>query len=59
MVFKLYGYKSKVSGTLNFNTFLYQLVKVQNLEKGAAFGNEQKYHMFLKKRSIVENLLPQ
>ena len=49
MVFKLYVYKSRVSGTLNFNTFLHQLVKVKNVEKGAAFN----------KWSIKENLLPQ
>ena len=40
MVFKLYVYNSKVSGTLNFNTFLHQLVKVRNLEKGATFNNK-------------------
>ena len=59
MVFKLYVYKSKVSSTLNFNTFLRQLVKVKNVEKGAAFKNKQKHDIFLKKWSIVENLLPQ
>ena len=59
MVFKLYVYKSRVSGTLNFNTFLHQLVKVKNVEKGAAFNNKQKSDMFSKKWSIVENLLPQ
>ena len=58
MVFKLYVYKSRVSGTLSFNTFLPQLVKVKNIEKGAAFNNKQK-HMFLKKWSIIENLSPQ
>ena len=42
MVIKLYVYKLRVSGTLNFNTFLHQLVKVKNLEKGAAFSNKQK-----------------
>ena len=57
MVFKLY--KSSVRGTLNFNTFLHQLVNVKNLEKGAAFNNKQEHDMFLKKCSIVENLLPQ
>ena len=56
MVFKLYVYKSRVSGTLNFNTFLHQLVKVKNVEKGAAFDNKQKHEMFLKKWSIAENL---
>ena len=59
VVFKLYIYKSSVSGTLNFNTFLHQLAKVKNVEKGAAFNNKQKHDMFLKKWSIVENLLPQ
>ena len=59
MVFKLFVYKSRVSGTLNFNTFLHQLVKVKNLEKGAALNNKQKHDMFLKKWFIVENLLPQ
>ena len=58
MVFKLYVYKSRVSGTLNFNTFLHQLAKVKNVEKGAAFNNKQKHDMFLKKWSIIENLLP-
>ena len=59
MVFKLYFYKSRVSGTSNFNTFLHQLVKVNNLEKDAVFNNKQKHEMFLKKRSIRENLSPQ
>ena len=59
MEFKLRVYKLKVSGTLNFNTFLHQLVKVKNLEKGAAFNNKQNHDIFLKKWSIVENLLPQ
>ena len=59
MVFKLYVYKSRVSGTLSFNAFLHQLVKVKNVEKGAAFNIKQKHDMFLKKWSIVENLLPQ
>ena len=48
MVLKLYVYKSRVSTTLNFNTFLHQLVKVKNVEKGAAFNNKQKHDMFLK-----------
>ena len=56
MLFKLY--KSRVSGTLNFNTFLHKLVKGKNLEKGAAFNNKHKYDLFLKKWCIVENLLP-
>ena len=59
MVLKLYVCKSRVSGTLSFNTFLHQLVKVKNIEKGAAFNNKQKHDMFLKKWSIIENLLPQ
>ena len=59
MVLKLYVYKSRVSGALSFNTFLHQLVKVKNIEKGAAFNNKQKHDMFLKKWSIIENLLPQ
>ena len=59
MVFKLYVYKSSVSGTLNFNTFLHHLVKVRNLEKSATFNNKLKHDMFLKKSSIVEYLLPQ
>ena len=58
MVFKLYVYKSRVSDTLNFDTFN-QMVKVKNLEKGAAFNNNQKHDMFLKKWSIVETFLPQ
>ena len=48
-----------VSSTLNFNTFFHLLVKVKNAEKGAAFKNKQKLDIFLKKWSIVENLLPQ
>ena len=59
MVLKTYVYKARASGTLNFNTSLHQLVKAKNVEKGAAFNNKQKYDMFLKKWSIVENLLPQ
>ena len=47
------------SGTLSFNVFLHQLIKLKNLEKGTAFNNKQKYDMFIKKCSIVENLLPQ
>ena len=39
MVSKLYVYKSRVSGKLNFNAFLHQLVKVKNLEKGAVNKN--------------------
>ena len=48
-----------VSGMLNFNKVLPQLAKVKNSEKGAAFKNKQKHGMFLKKYSILENLLPQ
>ena len=48
MVFKLYVYNSRVRDTLNFNTFLHQLVTVKNLEKGAAFNNKQKHDMFSK-----------
>ena len=61
MIYKLYVYKSisRVTGTLNFNTLLYQLVKVKNLEKGAAFKNSQKHDYILKKMFIVENLLSQ
>ena len=58
MVFKMYVYKSKVRGTLIFNTFLQQLVTVNNIEKGAAFSHKQKQDMFLEKWSIVGNLLP-
>ena len=58
MVFKLCFYKSRVSITLNFSTFLHQLVK-KKLENGTAFNNTQKYDMFLKKWSILENLFPQ
>ena len=47
IVSKLYVYQSRVSGTPNFNTFLHHLIKVKNLEKGAAFNNKQKHHMFL------------
>ena len=43
MVFKLFVYKPRVSRTLNSNTFLHQLVKVKNLEKGAAFNSKQKH----------------
>ena len=59
MVFKFYVHKLRVSGTLYFNTFLHQLVKVKNVEKDAAFNNKLKQDMFLKTWSIVENLLPQ
>ena len=59
IVFKLYVYKARVSSILNFNTFLHQLIKVKNVEKGAAFIIKQKHDMFLKKWSIVKNLLPQ
>ena len=57
IVFKLYVYKSRFSCTLNFNTFLHQLVEVKNLENGAAFNNKQKHEMPLKRWSIVENSL--
>ena len=53
MVFKLYVYKSRVSSTLNINTFPHQLVKVKNLEKDTAFSNKQKHDTSLKKWSIV------
>ena len=59
MVFKLYVYKSRLSGPLNFNTFLHQMVKVKNLEKGAVFNNKQKHDMLLKKWTIIENFLPE
>ena len=59
MVLKLYVYKSRVRSALNLNTFLHQLVKVKNVEEGAAFNNKQKHDMFLKKWFIVENLLAQ
>ena len=59
MVFKLYVYNSKVSGTLNFNTFLHQLVQERNLEKGATFSSKQTHELVFKKQSIVENVLPQ
>ena len=59
MVFKFYIYKSRVSGTLNFNTYFRQLVKVKNVEKSAVFNNKQKHDMFLKQVSIVKNLLTQ
>ena len=59
MEFKLCVYKSRDSAILNFNTFFHQMVRVKSLEKGAAFKNKQKHDMFLKKWSIVENLLPQ
>ena len=49
MVFKLYIYKSRVSGTLKFNTFFHQLAKAKKLEKGAAINNKQKHDVFLKK----------
>ena len=45
IIFKLYVNKSRVSGTLDFNTFLRKLVKVKNLERGAAFNKKQK-HVF-------------
>ena len=35
-----------VSGTLDFNTFLHQLVKVKNLEKAAAFTNNKNMKCF-------------
>ena len=59
MAFKPYVYKSRVSGTFNFNIFLHQLVKVKGAEKSAAFSNRQKHDIFLKKWSIAENLLSQ
>ena len=49
MAFKLYVYESGVSGTCRFKTFLHQLVKRKNLEKGVPFNNNQKYDMFLKR----------
>ena len=53
IIFKLYVNKSRVSGTLDFNTFLRKLVKAKNLQRGAAFNNKQKHDMFLKKLPIV------
>lgn len=56
--FKLYVYKSMVTGALKFNTFLHQLIKGKNLEKSAAFNSKQKHDM-LSQKSIIGNLLPQ
>ena len=56
MVFKLCFYKSRVSATLNFNTFLYQLVKVKNLEKGEAFNIKQKHDIFFWKNGLWWNI---
>ena len=56
--FKIYFHQSRLSDTLNFNKFLQRLVKVKNLEKGPVLNNKQKHNMFLKKWSIVENVLP-
>ena len=46
MVSNLYVYKSRISGTHDFNIFFYQLVKVKNLEKDAAFNNKQNMTCF-------------
>ena len=43
VVFKLNIYKSRVNGTLNFNTFLHQQIKIKYLEKKAAFKT---WHVF-------------
>ena len=59
MVLKLHDYKSRISSTFSFNTFVYYLFKIKNLEKGAAFNNKQEHDMFLKNWSIVEHVLPQ
>ena len=56
--FKRYVYKSMITGALNFNTFLHQLIKGKNLEKSAAFSSKQKHDM-LSKKSVIGNLLPQ
>ena len=53
MVFKLYLYKSRVCGTLNFNAFLPHLAKVKNVEKGAAFNNKQKHKEMFYRRKFV------
>ena len=47
-----------ITGALNFNTFLHQLIKGKNLEKSAAFNGKQKHDM-LSQKSIIGNLLPQ
>ena len=48
MVCKLYVDKSKATSSLNLNTFLHELIKVKDLEKGAAFNNKPRREMFLK-----------
>ena len=59
MVFNLYICKSRVNGTLSYDTFFHHLVKVKNLEKGVAFNNKQKHDVFLKKWSVVVSLSSQ
>ena len=44
---------------INQGSAVHQLVEVKNVEKHAAFNNKQKHNMFLRKWSILENLLPQ
>ena len=43
------SYKSRVSGRLNLSTFLCQVVKKRNIEKGAPFNGQQKLEVFRKK----------
>ena len=42
---------------LSFSAFFQKLIKIKNLEKGAALRNRRKRDVYKKKWSIVENAL--
>ena len=43
LIFKFYGNKSRSSGNSSFSAFFHKLVKIKNLEKGAALRNGRKH----------------
>ena len=57
LIFKFYVYKSRGSGNLSFSAFFHKLVKIKNLEKGAALRNRRKLDVCKKKWSFLENAL--
>ena len=48
LIFKLDLYKLRGSGNLSFSGFFHKLVKIKNLEKGAALRNRRKLDVYKK-----------
>ena len=55
LTFKFYVYKPRGSADLRFSASFHELVKIKNLEKGAALRNRRKLDVYEKKWSFVEN----